>query len=151
KVNALLDPEQLRDMQEGLRGAVSGVGVVVKLFENVVLVQRALPGTPAGDAGMKPGDRILEVDHKPLRDLTLAQIVELIRGPEGTTVDLLLQRDQNEWTQPLTRKSIKVPAVSANMLEHGAGYLHLMTFNENSAAEIDHELSTTLKSATSLV
>src|SRR5678815_3008298 len=42
KVNALLGPEELRDMQEGMRGSITGVGVAIKLFENVVLVQKAM-------------------------------------------------------------------------------------------------------------
>lgn len=151
KVNALLDPDQLHDMHDGMRGTVIGVGVMIKQFEDVVYVKGTIDGSPAKTAGLQAGDRILAVDKKPLKGLMLAKIVDLIRGPEGTTIDLLVQRDQNEWTVPLTRKTIPVPAIFASMLNDKTGYLHVMNFNENIASEIDRYLSTTLKGAKGLV
>jgi carboxyl-terminal processing protease len=151
KVNALLEPEELKELDSGLSGNFVGVGVAIKKFEGVVFVRNVIPESPASKAGLLPGDRILAVDHKPIRDLSLEQIVGLIRGAEGTTVDLSVQRDEKDWVEPITRRSMKLDSVFAHMLADKTGYVRITAFNHNTVEQLDAALTNKLAGAASLV
>jgi carboxyl-terminal processing protease len=151
KVNTLLDPDQLKELEDGLKGSISGVGLVIKQFEEVVFVRGLIRGGPAAEAGVRTGDRILAVDGKPTKGLTIEAITQMIRGPEGTTVDLKIQRDDGEHVQPLTRRNLKLETVHGGMLPDGVGYLRLGDFSKRTPEQIDQLLSTKLAHATGLV
>jgi carboxyl-terminal processing protease len=142
KVNTILSPVEQSQLQQGLKGSISGIGVVIKKVEGVLIVRKPIPGSPGYEAGLKPDDRILAVNGQSLRDLDLAKSVDLIRGPSGSTLTLLLQRDIRQWTQTLTRHAIKVPTVLSAKIEDGVHYLGIRSFNEKTLGEVDQALAT---------
>ena len=141
KVNALLDPDSLKEMELGLAGTLSGVGVVIKIIEEVVFVMQVLPYGPGARAGLLPGDRILAVDGKRLRGMSLLQIVKLIRGPTGSKVQLFMQRDTREWTQPVERGRLVIEAVTGKLLSDHVGLLRITTFNRNTIQQLDAQMA----------
>ena len=141
QVNTLLSPDQLREMKVGLAGSLSGVGVVIKVVEQMVLVMQLLPGSPATRAGLKPGDRILAVDGTELRGLSLTQIVKLIRGPTGSTVKLYVQRQTREWTLPVVRGKLTVQGVTNRLLGHGVALVRVTSFNRQTVSQLDTQLA----------
>ncbi len=141
KVNTMLDPDSLKEMELGLKGTLSGVGVVIKIIEEVVFVMQVLPNGPGARAGLKAGDRILAVDGKRLRGMSLLQIVKLIRGPTGSKVSLFIQRDTREWTQPVTRGRLTIEAVTGKLLDGGVALIRITTFNRNSLKQLDAALT----------
>jgi carboxyl-terminal processing protease len=151
KVNALLEPDQLKELEGGLHGTVVGVGVIIKKFEGVLFLKGVVPNSAAAKAGLEAGDRVLAVDGKPVRELPLDQIVAMIRGPEGTTVDLTVQRDQKEWVQPLTRSSLKIDSVTGRMLGDKIGYVRIHVFNKNTPAQLDQVLQENVRGAEGIV
>ncbi len=74
-------------------GAVLSVEVDGETNEEQIIISAVIPGTPAEKAGIRPGDRILEIDGEPVEDLTLKEVVERIRGEEGTEVKFTLVRE----------------------------------------------------------
>jgi len=74
-------------------GAVLDLEVDEKTNEQQAIIRAVIPGTPADRAGLRPGDRVLEIDGEPVEGLTLGEIVERIRGEEGTEVKLTLVRE----------------------------------------------------------
>ena len=141
KVNAMLDPDSLKEMELGLKGTLSGVGVVIKIIEQVVFVMQVLPQGPGARAGLRAGDRILSVDGKRLRGMTLLQIVKLIRGPTGSKVNLFIQRDTREWTQPVVRGQLTLEAVTSKLLAKGTALIRVTTFNRNTVQQLDASLA----------
>ena len=141
KVNAMLDPDSLKEMELGLEGTLSGVGVVIKIIEDVVFVMQPLPHGPGARAGLRAGDRILAVDGKKLRGLSLLQIVKLIRGPTGSKVNLFIQRDTREWIQPVVRGKLTIEAVTSKLLPRGIGLIRVTTFNRNTLKQLDASLA----------
>ncbi|MCB9558448.1 MAG: S41 family peptidase [Deltaproteobacteria bacterium] len=138
RVNALLTPRQIKEMRLGIKGRFSGIGVVIKKLENVVFASEVLSGSPAEKAGIKGGDRFLAIDGKRTAELSLLQIVDLIRGPEGSSVELIVQREAQEWNLPVVRGSIALPAVSGQLLaEDKIGYLRITSFRKRAAEELD--------------
>ena len=141
KVNTMLDPDSLKELELGLKGTLSGVGVVIKIIEEVVFVMQALPNGPGARAGIQAGDRILAVDGERLRGMSLLQIVKLIRGPTGSMVSLFIQRDTREWTQPVTRGRLTLEAVTGKLLDGGVALIRITTFNRNTLTQLDAALT----------
>jgi len=140
-VNVLLSPERLQQLQDGISGKLSGVGVVIKLVEGMLLVQQPLDGSPGQKAGLKPGDRILAVDDRPVKGHTLGELVGMIRGPSGTTVRLMIQRETEEFVTPVVRGSVKVPPASGRMHGDKVGVVHLSMFSRTTAVALDEQIA----------
>ncbi len=141
-VNTLMSPDQLAELEAGTTGSIVGVGVSIEMVGDVVVVREIVPGSPSEGANLKAGDRILGVDGERLRDLSLAEVVDRIRGEDGTAVELFVQRDTEEWNESLTRGRIDVQSVRAQLLEDGVGLLSINSFAEMTAQEVEAHLET---------
>ena len=82
--------EELSAMTENMEGNFEGIGVEFIVRDDTLMVVAAIPGGPAEGAGMRAGDRILEVDGAPISgpELTNRRVMELLKGPRGTEVTL---------------------------------------------------------------
>jgi len=85
-----LDPQHYQWEQATLEGKFEGIGTEVTQRDSDFIVLAPLPGSPAEKAGIRPGDRILQVDGEPTTGLTLLELISRIRGPKGTPVHLLI-------------------------------------------------------------
>ncbi len=140
-VNRMISPEELARLQSDLRGKISGAGLVIHAVEEMFIVRAVLAEGPAGQTNIQPGDRILAVNNQPAKGKTLAQIVGLIRGPTGTTVDLVVQRDRDEWTVPITRGSITLQSVVSAELPQNIGYVKISNFSKNTETQLQTHLA----------
>ena len=139
-----LDKDALKDMETTTSGQFEGIGIeVVPTSDGFIKVISPIDGTPAFNAGIKSGDLIIRVNHKLIRDLTLRDAINQIRGQRGTIVKLTVLRQYSK--KPLefsiTRKSIKLHPVSAELLEEGYGYMRLSSFQENTRDEVVKQIS----------
>jgi carboxyl-terminal processing protease len=133
------DPQQAEQIKEAARGRYSGIGAVVnESEEGLVIIVHPFEGGPADLAGLLPGDLILEVDGTDTRGLSLEQAVSLIRGPSGTSVRLLIQREELEqpFEVEIVRAQIEMPSVEYKMLDDGIAYLKLNDFRGSAPAEV---------------
>lgn len=89
---AYLSPSELKQLENSLEGHFTGVGARMTVRKSQPTVVQVLPHSPAEKTGLKPGDVLLEVNGKDVHALPLSRIVELVRGPEGTSVDLRVLR-----------------------------------------------------------
>lgn len=122
--------------KEAITCPVCGTNITdVKAFH--VTIVEPLPGTPAKAAGLQPGDTILKVDDTDTAGMTVSDVADKIRGPEGTNVTLTLERagQDKPIVVSLTRANIEVPAVQSKMLDGNIGYLRLLSFNEKTVEE----------------
>ena len=126
-----VEPVTATVLEEDLQGTFEGIGATVKLEDGLVIIGRPLPNSPAEAAGLQPGDVILEVDGASLEGLGLYDAVGLIRGPKGTVVRLLVQREgvEEPFIVPVTRDRVESPVIASEMLEGGIAYLQLADFN----------------------
>lgn len=107
------NPEEARALEEDLNGTFEGIGIQIGSKEDLIKVISPIKGTPAEQAGLRPGDVILAVDKKPTSDLTVDQVVKMIKGPKGTKVVLTILREGEKDTKDyeITRALIKVPTI----------------------------------------
>lgn len=127
-------PKDSQKFEEDIKGNFGGIGAEIGIRKKQLTIIAPLKGTPALKAGLKPGDKILEVNSTSTEDLTVNESVQLIRGPVGTTVTLKILRD--DWEKPrdfkIVRSTIIVPTLDFEMRDGGIAYIQLHSFNANS-------------------
>src|SRR3972149_8327862 len=127
-----LDIDDLKDLEMVTLGKFGGVGVEVYPDQGAIKVVSPLDDTPAYKAGIKAGDYIVQINNKLVRDMSLRDAVNMMRGPKGSNLSLTIVR-KNE-IKPivfnLRREIIKIRTVKARMLEAGYGYVRLAWFQE---------------------
>lgn len=111
----------------------SGIGAQIsptRPNEQLPEIAAIFPNTPAERAGLKAGDRIQTVDGKSVSGFTAEEVATRIRGPEGTTVTIIVLRAGAERTFSITRAKLTPPRVISRDLESGTiGYLRVTAFN----------------------
>lgn len=136
-VNNLLSPRELEELTAGTVGSIVGVGVEIGNLGGVIVVIHPIPGGPAEKGGIAAGDRILAIDGARTHGLTLAQVVDKIRGAAGTEVDLFVQRDTEEWHAQLKRATVAIQNITVHDEGGDIGRLAIRSFAENTPAELD--------------
>lgn len=114
---AFLDPKQNEAVKQELAGTYEGVGIQIGFDnDNRLVVIAPLSGTPAAEAGIRAKDLILRIDDKVTVDMTLPEAVDLIRGPAGSKVKLLLQHkgDSDSFEKEIARAKINVKSVEVS-------------------------------------
>lgn len=134
-----LDPRNYRKMRSRQEGSFFGVGIIISRRDGKVTVIAPIAGTPAAGKGLRAGDVITAVEGQPTEDLSLDDVVDEVRGPEGTPVRLTIKRPgiAQEFEVEITRARIPQSSVRfAFMLEPGVGYIRLSDFTNTSAREV---------------
>ena len=137
--SALLRATDWEDMRIRTRGEYGGVGLEVIERDGFVTIVAPVPGTPGSRAGLRPGDRIVEVEDESVEGWTTDQVAELLRGDPGTSVRMGVRRHGVERVIPydITRAVIQLSAVPfAVLLEGGVGYVPVEIFNGTTTSEV---------------
>lgn len=133
-----MDPDSYSQLEKDTEGAFSGVGIHITLRDGVLTVIAPMPGSPAAKAGVRPWDRILEIEGKKTEGISLIEAVKKLTGPTGTTVNITVYREgETEMLHfTLVRKNIKVESIYSRMLEHNIGYARIARFSDNTARDL---------------
>ena len=132
-----LSPEELEALRRRNEGAYFGVGLQVAQRGDQIVVTRVFDDSPAAEAGIEAGDRIVSVEGTPACGRSLEAVLSEIRGPEDTTVRLGIASPGGPTRMlELRRERIRVPAVESRIEAVGGqrvGYLRLSQFTKGSA------------------
>jgi carboxyl-terminal processing protease len=132
-----MDQEQYQQMAAVTRGQFGGIGVELTLEGKVPEVISPIDGTPAAEAGIEPGDRIVKIDAQPTTGMDVEEIVKRLRGVPGSRVSLTIARnDRSPFEVMLTRNVIRVVSVKSELKNGNIGYARVSTFTENTASEL---------------
>lgn len=127
-------PEEARIFEEDISGQFSGVGMEIGIRNDILTVIAPLKNTPAEKAGIRTGDKILEIDGTPTGNMAVEQAVQLIRGKEGTQVKFILLR--NGANKPIevavTRARIEIPTIDTELRDDGIFIIKLYNFSAQS-------------------
>ncbi|MCL6447606.1 MAG: PDZ domain-containing protein [Armatimonadetes bacterium] len=137
-----LSPENLSKFVSSLDGGFSGIGVELEAQEPYPVVTRVIAGSPAAQAGLRAGDQIRQVDGEDLAERPLPEVVEKIRGPQGSPVRLTIRRPgAGEFTVEIKRAEVVGPTCEWRMLPENAGYIYIHTFGTRTAEEFKGALA----------
>ncbi len=140
-----VSPDVAERMREDMQGAVEGIGAFV--FENdegLFEIVRPIDGQPADLAGVKAGDILIEIDGESVLDLSFDEVILMVRGPQGSSVNLKFLREGEEEPVEFTivRTRFEVPIVESEVLPlemtggEAIGYIRLTEFNSNAEEKL---------------
>lgn len=113
-----------------------GVGITISVREDGYLdIQQVEEGGPAASAGLLVGDILTAVDGQDCAQLGLSGTRNLVRGEEGTTVELTVRRDGQELTQTVTRAYFEVPVATLELVQDGIAVIKIENFDQRCAQE----------------
>jgi carboxyl-terminal processing protease len=106
------NPQETKDFKESISGKFSGIGIQVGVKDGKIKVIAPIKGTPAYRAGILAKDTIIEVDKKSISNLSIDEVISMIKGPKGTKVSIGILRDSGEVkTFEIIRDEIVMPSV----------------------------------------
>lgn len=137
-----MDPEQYQSLTNQTAGELSGIGIRLQIHEptNFLMVLESLENSPAVEAGIQAGDRILAINGISTQGMSVSEASELIRGEVGTRLTLRINRNgTGELEVPLTRARIELPTVRYSLRQsgnHRIGYIRLSEFSSHAADQM---------------
>ena len=143
----LLRPDDYTALKNSTSGNLSGVGLQLGPDEdgNGVVVISALEGSPAGEAEITSGTRLLSVDGRPVMDLSLEGTVSALRGDVGSQVVLTFENSNGETNElTLERRSVDLRPVRTRRLRSGShtlGYLRITQFSDGVPEQVKEALT----------
>jgi len=138
-----LSPELYEDLKAFTRGEYCGLGVEVAMIDNFITVVSPIDDTPAYYAGLKPGDRIVEINGESTAGYTINDAFRVLRGVPGTSVTITVARATAKSPLVLTirRQNIILKSVKTRVLKDGVGYIRIASFHETTTREFRDALN----------
>ena len=139
---SFLTPEEAEKNRERYSSKQVGIGVRLENDNDKVVVLDTIDGSPAQEAGVKPGDALVTINGESVRGMNIVEVADKLEGSEGSPVKLTALRGGEEHEFSLERVKLTVPAVSWNLIPgtHVA-HLRLGSFSEDSSAEFEDAVS----------
>ena len=141
---ASLDPytnyipeSDIEDVKLQIFGQYGGIGSVVSQRGDYVIISEPYEGLPAAKAGLKAGDKILEINGESAKGKTVSDVSSILRGQAGTSLTMKIERQGKNHDIKITREEIKLkPVPYFGLVDGNFGYIKLNEFTQNSAADV---------------
>ena len=137
-----LEPKEYEELTSQTSGELSGIGIQLGVDEKTskLTIFAPIPNSPASEAGLKAGDRIISINGKPTESMSLEEASAEIKGEVGTKVELeILRQEKPAFDVTIARAQIELPSVSYNLKqEQGSkvGYIKLDEFSSHAAEQM---------------
>ncbi len=130
-----MPPSDAEMFADDISGEFEGVGMEIGLRDGLLTVVSPLKGTPAFRAGLKAKDRIMKIDGKETKGMSVTNAVKKIRGPKGTDVEFGVLREDAAGLLEITvtRDVIDIPTIETRTLPTGEFVIELLHFSANSS------------------
>lgn len=137
-----MSPDEYKELMIETKGSFTGVGIELTIRDKVLTVVSPIEGTPAFEAGIQAGDKIIMIEDKSTEDTSIMEAVKLIRGPKGSKVKLTIRRSGLE--KPIefviTRDVIPIRSVRSSFLPSDIGYIRISNFQSDTGQELSKTL-----------
>ena len=140
-----LPQQRAERMDEDFHGEYSGIGISFEIRDGAIVVISPLEGTPAFRLGLRAGDRIVEIDDKPLaKTISNDDVFKMLRGPSGTQVEVSVAREGETALMRFNIERAKIPIESipySYMVRPGVGYVRIIRFAQTTGQELESALN----------
>ncbi|MDH5509309.1 MAG: S41 family peptidase [Nitrospinota bacterium] len=142
--SSYMTPEMYKEMQVETEGEFGGIGIEITIKDDLLTVVAPIEDTPAWDAGIQAGDRIVRVDGESTFDMNLMDAVRKMRGKKGTEVVITIVREGFDQPKDFTikRDVIHVTSVKYQMLPDGWAYAKVRSFSKDTANDLESAINT---------
>lgn len=128
---------QIEDVRMMTTGQYGGIGARIQSRDNRIMITEPYEGFPAHNAGLLPGDFIIEINNQSLQGRGADEVRALLQGQPGTTLNLLIERDGKEWNESIERDVIRVANIPYyGMLDETTAYIKLTGFTRRAGREV---------------
>lgn len=133
-----LPPDIYKEFESETSGEFGGIGIEITVNEGVLTIISPIEDTPAWLAGIKPDDKIVEINGESTKGLSLVEAAQKMKGKKGSKIKLGIMRDEFKKPQifEIMRTTVQLKSVRSEPLEKGFLYLKLKNFSEKSAKEV---------------
>jgi carboxyl-terminal processing protease len=143
-----MEPDVYERQTSFLQGReYEGIGAYVDLDGEYMTIISPISGSPADQAGLRPGDKIIAIDGEDMTGVAPEEAHLKVLGPAGTTVTLTISREGE--SEPLeftiTRARISIKSAEGKMLGDGIAYVDINTFGDNTTSELQSTLNNLLR------
>ena len=140
--SAFMTKEEYQELMMDTKGSFTGVGIEITIKEDILTVVSPIEGTPAYEAGIKAGDRIVKIGDSLTKNMSMMDAVKMIRGPKGTKVILTVMREGEDklLTFTITRDVIPLISVKHYRLDPEIGYARVSNFRSNTVDDLTQAL-----------
>ena len=141
-------PQENKLFNEEIRGSFSGIGAEIGMKDKIITVVAPIKNSPAANAGLKAGDKIIKIDKTETNDMTVDKAISLIRGQKGTEVVLTIFRSGEKTTREIKiiRDNISLPTIDTELRSDNIFVIKFYSFSENSSVLFSDSLSKFIKS-----
>src|SRR5215217_895362 len=134
-----LTPEERKQNDQSLSGTYVGIGVQLEEKNGEVVVAAPIDGSPAKEVGISSDDVVLAVEGESVRGDEVSEVVEKVKGPEGTSVEVTLRHDGERRKYELQRAEIDSPVASWALIPGtNVALVLLSSFSDDSARELEN-------------
>ena len=123
-----MNKKEFEELTTSIVSKIYGIGVNIYSNAGKIEIFNVLQSTPADLVGVKQGDIIVAVDGKDTNGMNVAEVANLVRGPENSVVELTLLRDGKKIIKKIKRKEIKIKNVKSSVLDNHIGYIQIVSF-----------------------
>ena len=143
KYTEYVPKEEMKEYTEDITGSFVGIGIYMVADEDLgkIIVYYPIPDSPAKKAGIKSGDVIKSVDGKEYTSEDFDTIADNIKGEEGTTVNIVIDRNGEELSFDIKREKINTNPITIKLLDNKIGYLNLPSFDEDTATAFEEKVN----------
>jgi carboxyl-terminal processing protease len=142
--STFLTEAQLEDVYAQIEGNFVGLGVELKADGGALLIVNTIPGSPAQQAGIRAGDRIVAVAGQSTQDISTDKAADILKGEEGSKVVVTVEStDGTARDVQVVRRRVEVPSIeNAHIVDsqHGVAYLKLASFQKTTSRDVDTAL-----------
>ena len=139
-----MDKEESQEFMEQVNGKYIGIGMeIIQKDKDNIEVYDAFEDGPAYKAGIRNGDKLIKVGNKSVADLSTSEVADLVKGKEGTTVEITVSRDDKEKTYKIKRQSVDIISVTEEVISYNdkkVGYILIDIFAANTKTQFEKAL-----------
>ena len=138
-----MDPHQFQQANAPLEGSYEGIGAWVDPNQDYLTIVSPMPGSPAEEAGLQPGDKVIAIDGEDMTGIDGNVVIRSVLGPAGSTVVLTIYREgvTHPFDVEITRAEIIIPSIEYRMLDDNIAYIHLLQFADDTTDELRNALN----------
>jgi carboxyl-terminal processing protease len=136
--SSFLKPDLYKELQVETKGKFGGLGIEITIRDGVLTIVSPIEDTPAFEAGLKAGDRIIKIYDEPTKTMSLFEAVKKMRGKKGTEITLTIFREDLEepFEVSIVRDVIRIRSVKVKRLDEEYGYVRITQFQEDTGREL---------------
>lgn len=136
-----LTEEELEELMISVNGNYVGIGIyMTKNKEGDIVILLPIEGSPAEEVGLQTEDIIVKVNGIECKGLELTEVSNMVKGEEGTTVNLEILREDKTFTIDVERRTVELKYIDSKLMENNIGYIQMLSFEEGATEKLKEEI-----------